>query len=214
MKRSLVQRAALATLFAVVLVAPSTVTAQEATPPATSATRPACAATSQAGGTPTSVPAGSPTPERASTLADWQTIALTDARTGDAFTLGDFVGCTVFVGTIATWCPSCLTQLDYVATAAEELDPDQFIFITISVETEISADDLARYADDATFDWRFSVATPDALRAIVDEFGRESILPPSVPHVIVNPDGTYGELRTSYSKPDEIVTLMKDASRT
>jgi len=214
MMPSLVQRTALATLFAVVLVAPSTVTAQEATPPSTSATRPACAATSQAGGTPTSVPAGSPTPERASTLADWQTITLTDARTGDAYTLGDFLGCTVFVGTMATWCPSCGTQLNYVATAAKELDPSQFVFVAISVETEISDDDLARYADDAAFDWLFSVATPDALKAIVDEFGREAIVPPSVPHVIVEPDGTHDDLRTGYSKPDEIVALMKDASGT
>ena len=204
MQRSLAHVLALA--FLIVSISASTATAQEATPPAAVSDRPACAMTSETVGTPTT--------QTASALADWQTVALTDAHTGDEFTVGDFVGCTVFVGTMATWCSSCGTQLDYVATAAEELDPDQFIFITISVETEISADDLARYADDATFDWRFSVATPDALRAIVDEFGRESILPPSVPHVIVNPDGTYGELRTGYSKPDEIVTLMKDASRT
>lgn len=210
MQRSLAHVFALAVL--IVSISASTATAQEATPPAAVTDRPACAMTSETVGTPTAQ--STPTPQTPSALADWQTVALTDAHTGDEFTVGDFVGCTVFVGTMATWCPSCGTQLDYVATAAEELDPDQFVFITISVETEISADDLARYADDATFDWRFSVATPDALRAIVDEFGRESILPPSVPHVIVNPDGTYGELRTGYSKPDEIVTLMKDASRT
>ncbi len=168
--------------------------------------------TSETVGTPTAQ--STPTTQAASALADWQTVALTDANTGHEFAVGDFVGCTVFVGTMATWCPSCQTQLEHVATAAEELDPDQFVFITISVETEISADDLARYAADATFDWRFAVTTPAALRAIVEEFGRESILPPSVPHVIVNPDGTYGDLRTGYSKPDEIVTLMKDASDT
>jgi len=216
--RSLVQRTALALLFGIVLVSPSTVTAQEATPPAASASasaaRPACATTSRAAGTPTSMPASSPTPERATTLADWQTIALTDARTGDAYTLGDFVGCTVFVETMATWCSNCRAQLEYVATAAKELDPDQFVFIAISVETEISNDDLARYADDAAFDWLFSVATPDALKAIVDEFGRESIVPGSTPHVIVRPDGTYDDLHTGYSKPDEIVTLMTDASGT
>lgn len=205
---------ALALLIGSILASPSTVTAQEATPPATSATRPACATTSQTAGTPTPAPAGSTTPESASTLADWQIVPLTDARTGNEFSVGDFLGCTVFVETMATWCSSCRAQLEYVATAAKELDPDQFVFIAISVETEISNDDLARYADDAAFDWLFSVATPDALKAIVDEFGRESIVPGSTPHVIVRPDGTYDDLHTGSSKPDEIVTLMKDASGT
>ena len=204
MQRSLVHLFALA--FLIISISASTATAQDATPPAAETDQPACAAT------PDTV--GTPTPESASTLADWQTITLTDARTGETFTVGDFLGCTVFVGTMATWCPSCGTQLDYAATAAKELDPDQFVFVAISVETEISNDDLARYADDAAFDWLFSVATPNALKAIVDEFGREAILPPSVPHVIVNPDGTYEDLRTGYSKPDEIVKQMKDASRT
>ena len=202
MQRSLVHLFALA--FLIISISASTATAQDATPPVAETDQPACASTPDTVGTPTI--------ESASTLADWQTITLTDARTGETFTVDDFLGCTVFVGTMATWCPSCGTQLNYVATAAKELDPSQFVFVAISVETEISDDDLARYADDAAFDWLFSVATPDALKAIVDEFGREAILPPSVPHVIVEPDGTYDDLRTGYSKPDEIVSLMKDAS--
>ena len=203
MPRSLVHMFILALVL--ISASGSAATAQEASPSPAETEQPACAVTPDAGGTPT--------PERASTLADWQTVPLTDARTGEKFTVGDFVGCTVFVTTMATWCPSCGTQLDYVAAAAKELDPDQFVFVAISVETEISDEDLARYADDASFDWRFSVATPDALKTIVDEFGREAILPPSVPHVIVEPDGTYDDLHTGYSKPDEIVRLMKDASR-
>lgn len=192
--------------LALVLVAASApaATAQEATPPTAETDRPACAEPPDAGGTPAA--------ETDATLAGWQTVPLTDARTGDEFTVGDFLGCTVYVGTMATWCPSCRTQLEHVAAAAQELDPDRFVFVAVSVETDISDEDLARYADDAAFAWRFAVATPDALKAIVDEFGRESILPPSVPHVIVEPDGTYGDLRTGYSKPDEIVELMKDAS--
>ena len=199
MQRSLVHVVVLA--FLVVLLSPSSATAEDATPPARA--QPACAAAADGG-----TPVAEPTPE----LADWQTVTLTDARTGEKFTVGDFLGCTVFVGTMATWCPSCGTQLAYAATAAEELDPDQFVFVAISVETEISDEDLARYADDASFDWLFSVASPDALREIVDEFGRESIVPPSTPHLIVNPDGSYGDLRTGGTPPEEIVKLMTDAS--
>ncbi|CAA9564082.1 MAG: hypothetical protein AVDCRST_MAG49-2748 [uncultured Thermomicrobiales bacterium] len=202
MQRSLVHVVILA-LVLISAPAPA-VTAQEATPPAAETDRPACATTLGAAGTPTAADDAD--------LAGWQTVPLTDARTGDAFTVGDFLGCAVFVDMMATWCPSCRQQMEYVAAAAKELDPDQFVFLSISVETELVNKDLARYADDASFDWRFSVATPDALKAIVDEFGREAILPPSVPHVIVEPDGTYGDLHTGYSEPDEIVELMKAAA--
>ena len=202
MPRSLVQVFILA--LALVSTSASAVTAQEATPPAAETDRPACATTPGAAGTPTA--------KSASNLAEWLTTTLTDARTGDEFTVDDFLGCTVFVDMMATWCPSCRQQMEYVAAAAKELDPDRFVFLSISVETELANKDLARYADDASFDWRFSVATPDALKAIVDEFGREAIVPPSVPHVIVEPDGTYGDLHTGYSKPDEIVGLMKAAA--
>ncbi len=201
MQRSLIQVVVLA--FLVMLLAPSTATAEHATPSAQE--QPACAA---------AVKGGTPAAEPRSELADWQTTTLVDARTGDEFTVGDFVGCTVYVETMATWCSTCREQLEHVASAAEELDPDKFVFIAISVETEISGDDLARYADDAAFDWLFSVASVDDLKSLVDEFGRESIVPPSTPHLIVNPDGTYDDLRTGVSKPDEIVRLMKDASGT
>lgn len=210
MQRSLVHTLAIA--FLIVLISPSTATAQDATPSATAKDQPTCAAMPGAVGTPTTDAEGTPMPEIASTLAEWQTITLTDARTGEAFTVGDFAGCTVFVETMATWCSSCRQQLEYVATVAKELDRNQFVFIAISVETELSNADLARYADDAMFDWRFAVATPDVLKAIVDEFGRESIVPPSTPHVIVEPDGTYGDLHTGYSKPDDIVSKLQDAS--
>ena len=198
----------LVAMLLMTLTSTSTALAQEATPPAGKQDQPTCAATLD--GTPTATTA---TTEDADTdLAAWQTMTLTDARTGDEFTVGDFVGCTVYVETMATWCSACRAQLEHVATAAKELDPDRFVFIAISVETEISDEDLARYADDASFDWLFSVASPDALREIVDEFGRESIVPPSTPHLIVNPDGSYGDLRTGGTPPEEIVKLMTDAS--
>lgn len=58
---------------------------------------------------PTAAPAAAPTQAAAAeaapavTLADWQGIELTDARTGDSFTLGDFTGQTVIVHPMARW---------------------------------------------------------------------------------------------------------------
>jgi len=104
--------------------------------------------------------------------------------------------------------------MGHVAEALPQLDPERHVVIAISVETDLANEDLARYADNSNLDWIFSVASPDMLRAIVDEFGRDSIVPPSTPHVIVNADGTAGDLLTGLKGPDEIVELMNEASGT
>ncbi|MEJ7837893.1 MAG: hypothetical protein WKF81_03710 [Thermomicrobiales bacterium] len=75
--------------------------------------------------------------------------------------MSDFLGCTVFFETMATWCSNCLAQLNTVAEAVPQLDPDRHIVIAISVETELSAEDLANYADTNEFGWLFTVADAD-----------------------------------------------------
>lgn len=147
-------------------------------------------------------------------LPDWQTLTMTNARTGEEFAVSDFLGCAVYVETMATWCINCLMQMGHVAEALPSLDPDRHVVIAISVETDLAAEDLARYADNSNLDWIFSVASPEVLKAIVDEFGRDAIVPPSTPHVIVNPDGTASDLLTGLKGPDEIVELMNEASGT
>lgn len=51
--------------------------------------------------------------------ADWRTLPLTDARTGDTFTLA---GQTVYVEPMATWCVNCRQQLGRVGEAKAQLD--------------------------------------------------------------------------------------------
>lgn len=191
-------------LLAVALVATSRASSQLATPTVTADLVPTCAVGSSESGTPS--------PAAGIELAEWQTIELTDARTGSQFSVSDFLGCTVYVETMATWCGECRQQLEYVAEAVKDVDREKFVVIAISVETDLAAKDLADYADDAGFDWTFTVGSADMLKAIVDEFGRGAIVPPSTPHVIVSPDGSFGELHTGYSEPDEIVRLMNEAS--
>lgn len=140
----------------------------------------------------------------------WQSIELTNARTGDVFSIADFAGCTVLVETMATWCPSCKKQLANVAEARKELNPETTVFIAVSVETDLKPEDLAKYADDNEFDWIFAVASVDMLKAIEEAFGRNAIVPPSTPHVVIQPDGQHSDLFTGVSSPEEIVDLVSD----
>ena len=173
--------------------------AQSATPPSEDV-RPSCAVTPQ-DATPV---AGRTKAE----LAKWQTLAMTNVRTGQEFVVSDFLGCTVYVETMATWCINCMMQMVNVAAALPNLDPERHIVMAISIETQLAPEDLAKYAENSDFDWIFSVASPELLKAIVDAFGRDAVVPSITPHVIVYPDGITGDLQTGGSSPEDIIDMM------
>jgi cytochrome oxidase Cu insertion factor (SCO1/SenC/PrrC family) len=141
----------------------------------------------------------------------WQQIALTNARTGETFTLADFEGQTVFVEPMATWCPNCRQQLTNVKAAKQQLAGDNVVFVTLSVETNIDDATLASYADGGGFDWLFAVVTPEMLELLVGEFGRAIATPPATPHFVIRPDGTFTELVTGIDPAGQIISQVTAA---
>lgn len=143
--------------------------------------------------------------------AAWQSLELTDVE-GNTFTLNDFMGKPVFVENFATWCPNCRAQLGDTNAAAADLGDDA-VFIALSVETDLSASDVAEYAADNGFDnIRFAVMTPEFLAAISDHYGNNSINAPSTPHYIIDTHGVAGEMATGTQSADSIVETMHAAA--
>jgi thiol-disulfide isomerase/thioredoxin len=154
----------------------------------------------------------SPTQTAAANLPSWQTLPLTNARTGESFAFADFAGKTVFVEPMATWCTNCRQQLGNVSSAYTQLNADQFVFVALSVETNITAGDLAQYADGNGFGWLFAVMTPEMLSELTTTFGRTITNPPSTPHFVIRPDGTTTGLITGIESGSQIVDQMMAAS--
>lgn len=138
----------------------------------------------------------------------WQQLALTNARTGESFTLADFEGRPVFVEPMATWCTNCRQQLTNVREAKQQLANDDVVFVALSVETNIDDATLASYADGSGFDWLFAVITPELLGQLAGEFGQTIANPPATPHFIIRPDGTYTELVTGIEPAGQIVSQI------
>jgi thiol-disulfide isomerase/thioredoxin len=144
----------------------------------------------------------------------WMTIALTDVRSGETFTLADFAGKTVFVEPMATWCTNCRRQLGNVSQAKAQLgDSEDVVFVSLSVETNIGDGDLANYTQETGFDWAFAVATPEMLVSLVETFGQSITNPPSTPHFIIRPDGSTTDLTTGYEGPEEILQNLEAESQ-
>jgi thiol-disulfide isomerase/thioredoxin len=141
-------------------------------------------------------------------LPAWQTIALTDAATGEAFTLGDFQGKTVFVEPMATWCSNCRAQQGHVREAKAQLG-EAVVFIGLSLETNLPPEQLASYAQSNGFDWTYAVMPVELLGALTDEFGRSITSAPSTPHFIIRPDGSFSELATGIHEAEAIVAEIQ-----
>ena len=141
----------------------------------------------------------------------WMQIALTNAQTGESFTLGDFAGRTVFVEPMATWCTNCRRQLTDLAATYFQFEGDDVVFIAISVETTLNDSTLATYATDNGYPFTFAVASEDLVRALAAEFGQTVANPPSTPHFIIRPDGSFTDLDTGFESADELAQQIRDA---
>jgi thiol-disulfide isomerase/thioredoxin len=143
----------------------------------------------------------------------WLDLPLVDARSGETFTLRSFEGRTVFVEPMATWCSSCRRQMGVVREVAATLDPDEVVFVALSVETNLAAEALARYADANDFPWTFAVMTPEFLRAFTEAYGRSAANPPATPHVVVAPDGSPGALSTGLKDAGALRAALQAAAQ-
>jgi len=120
---------------------------------------------------------------------DWQTIGLTDARTGEAFALSDFTGKVIIVETMAVWCPLCDQQQLQIKSALDGLGED-VVVVSLDVDPGETADIVARHANDLDLPWRFAVAGSKLSAMLQNEFGPQVLAPPSTPVLIIAPDGS------------------------
>lgn len=140
----------------------------------------------------------------------WQKIPLRNALTGEVFTLADLsaAGLTVMVEPMATWCSNCRVQQGIVRTVIQNLDPTQYVFISLSVETDLDDATLAQYAANQGYGWTFAVASDELLGELVNQFGRSVANPPSTPHFLVRPDGSFSDLKTGITREAELTAFI------
>ena len=143
----------------------------------------------------------------------YTSIALQDVRTNEVFSLADFEGRTVFVHPMATWCAECTYSQQRVRDGVVPvLATDDVVFVSLSVETNISDADLARYADDNDFEWRFAVATPAMLEELIDDFGRSVVSPVLSPHFVIAPNGESSPLYMGFTLPEQNIERIRARS--
>ena len=143
----------------------------------------------------------------------WMTTELIDACSGVTFTLADFVGKTVYIEAMATWCPPCRDQLVRVSEAATQIpeeEREEIVIVALSSEVDLPREILAEYAASNDFPFIFAVIPAEMLQAMADELGQEIAVPPATPHLIVAPDGTVGEVHTGSLSAEDLLALLAE----
>ena len=134
-------------------------------------------------------PAAAPVPTPA--VPEWFAIQMTDVTTGQPFSMSDFKGKVVLLGTMATWCPTCWQQELQLKKLHSLLGntPD---LVEISLDVDSHEDEalLKDFAKTGGMDWRFAVAPIKVQHDLGNLYNAEYLNPPLVPMLIIDRAGS------------------------
>jgi hypothetical protein len=103
-----------------------------------------------------------------------------------------------------------LTRLKEAAAALSEEQRAGIVFVALSTEGNLPRETLAEYAAFNDFPFIFAVMPADMLLAMADDLGQGIAVPPAMPHLIVAPDGTVGDLRTGGASVEDLLGLFAE----
>jgi cytochrome oxidase Cu insertion factor (SCO1/SenC/PrrC family) len=120
----------------------------------------------------------------------WFDASLTNASSGETFTINDFAGKVVLVETFAQWCTNCLQQQKQVVELHTSLgERDDFISLGLDIDPNENVDMLKKYLDQHGFNWLYSIAPPEVSNEIASLYGDQFLNPTSTPMLIVDRHG-------------------------
>jgi thiol-disulfide isomerase/thioredoxin len=140
----------------------------------------------------------------------WYSASLTDASTGQTFTINDFKGKVILVETLAMWCPNCKKQQTQVKALHEQLGMrDDFVSIGLDIDLNESAADLKGYVDGNGFDWMYAVTTAEIAQDISKHYGDQFLNPPSTPMLVIDRKGEAHPLPFGIKSADELLKFIQ-----
>lgn len=140
----------------------------------------------------------------------WFSTSLTDARTGQTFSIDDLKGKVVLVETMAIWCTNCLQQQGQVKALHEMLGMrNDFVSIGLDIDPNEDTAALKKYVEDKGFDWLYAVPPADVSREIASLYGDQFLNPPSTPIVVIDRHGEAHPLPFGIKSADNLMQAIQ-----
>jgi len=125
-----------------------------------------------------------------STTPDWFDVEMTDAQTGESFTMIDYAGKVVLLETMAMWCPNCVIQANEIRDLHRALgNPEDLVSVSLDVDVNEDNETLGKYAKEYGFDWHFAIASSEVARALGNLYTAQYLNPPLAPMLIIDREG-------------------------
>jgi cytochrome oxidase Cu insertion factor (SCO1/SenC/PrrC family) len=144
--------------------------------------------------------------------AAWLDIELTDAETGEPFTLASLGGEVVAIEPMAIWCSNCKAQQDNVKRAYDDIQAAGVRFISLGIDPGEDPDALVRYAERNDYEWTFVQSPRELSRALSDEFGSQILSAPSTPLIVLDANGVVATQTFGFHGPDELLAILQAAA--
>lgn len=126
---------------------------------------------------------------------EWFEMELTDAQTGETFTMNDYSGKVVLLETMAMWCPNCIVQANEIRNLHEALgNPEDLISVSLDVDVNEDNETLGKYAHEYGFDWHFAIAPLEVARTLGNLYTAQYLNPPLAPMLIIDREGNVHHL--------------------
>ena len=150
--------------------------------------------------------------EAATGSAAFLDIELTDAASGETFTLASLAGDVVAIEPMAIWCSNCKAQQNNVKNAYPELADAGVTYISLGIDPSENPDALARYAERNGFEWTFVQSPVELSRELSDLFGAQILSAPSTPLIVLDANGQVFTQEWGFHGPDRLVEILDEAA--
>ena len=148
--------------------------------------------------------------QSATTTPEWFDVELTDAQTGQTFTMNDYAGKVVLVETMAMWCPNCVIQATQIEKFHEALgNPEDLITVSLDVDVHEDEASLKEYASSYRFNWHFAIAPLEVARALGNLYSAEYLNPPLSPMLIIDREGNVYQLEYGIKKAEKLQEIIE-----
>jgi cytochrome oxidase Cu insertion factor (SCO1/SenC/PrrC family) len=144
--------------------------------------------------------------------ATWLDIELTDAASGETFTLASLKGQVVALEPMAIWCTNCKAQQDNVKEVYAAVQDAGVRYISLGIDPNEDPDSLARYAERREYPWTFSQSSNEFARTLSDEFGPQILSPPSTPLIVLDAESNVAVQEFGFHGPEKLLELLSGAA--
>ena len=150
--------------------------------------------------------------EAATETAAFLDIELTDAASGETFTLASLAGDVVAIEPMAIWCSNCKAQQNNVKDAYADIADAGVTYISLGIDPGENADSLAKYAERNGFEWTFVKSPTELSREFSDLFGPQILSAPSTPLIVLDANGEVFTQEWGFHDPDSLLEILGEAA--